>query len=145
MGWERGKAALKGLLHLDDEPHKIAMGFAVGTFISFSPLYGTHLIMTLALAFLFRLNKAAAIIGAWVVLPWFAPFTLGFGYFLGRFLMGQGLGLPQMGPWGMEWVWRNILPLLLGCSLEGAAAAVCAYFLVRQAVEGWRNARPSEG
>jgi len=143
---QRGKRKidLSRILHMDDEPHKIAGGLAVGVFISFSPFYGIHLILALALAFLFRLNKVATIAGTWVVLPWFAPFVLSFAYLLGRFLMGEGIGFPQGVSLEREWILRNFPPLLLGCILMGAGAAGCTYFIVRRAVEKWRRARPRE-
>jgi uncharacterized protein (DUF2062 family) len=132
------RIAFLKILHLDDEPYKIAGGFAVGVFISFSPLYGAHMLLALGLAFLFRLNKAAAAAGTWVVLPWFAPLVLGFSYLLGRFLMGQGFSFPSNPSLEREWILRNFLPLLLGCSLVGALAAAFAYFFARRTVEVWR-------
>lgn len=141
----RRKMDLRKLLHLDDEPHKIAGGFAVGVFIGFSPFYGVHMLLALALAFLFRLNKGAAVAGTWVVLPWFAPLVLSVGYLLGRFLMGEGFGLPEIRSLEREWILKNSLPLLLGCSLIGAGAAGGSYIAVRRAVERWREARSQEG
>jgi hypothetical protein len=132
------RISFQKILHLDDEPYKIAGGFAVGVFISFSPFYGAHLLLTLGLAFLFRLNKVAAAVGTLVVLPWFAPLTLGFSYLLGRFLLGQGFCFPSNPCFEREWILKNSLPLVLGCTLIGALAAAFAYFFARRTVEVWR-------
>lgn len=137
-----GKLDLHRILHIDDEPHKIAGGLAVGVFISFSPFYGAHMILAIALSFLFRLNKVAAIAGTWVVLPWLAPFVLGFAYLLGRFLMGEGIGFPQGVRLEREWILQNFLPLWLGCTVVGAGAAGCAYLIARRVMEKWRRTRP---
>lgn len=132
------------IFHLDDEPYKIAAGFAVGVFISFSPFYGAHMLLALGLAFLFRLNKAAAAAGAFVVLPWFAPLVLGFSYLLGRFLMGQGFSFPSDPCFQREYILRNFWPLWLGCSLVGALAAAFAYLFTKRTVEAWRGRRKKE-
>ncbi len=132
------RISFQKILHLDDEPHKIAGGFAAGVFISFSPFYGAHLLLALGVAYLLRLNKAAAVVGTFVVLPWFAPLVLGFSYLLGRFLLGQGFSFPSNPCFEREWILRNSLPLVLGCTLVGALAAAFAYFFARRAVEVWR-------
>jgi uncharacterized protein (DUF2062 family) len=132
------RISFQKILHLDDEPYKIAGGFAVGVFISFSPFYGAHLLLALGLAFLFRLNKVAAAVGTLVVLPWFAPLVLGVSYLLGRFLLGQGFHFPSNFCFEREWILRNSLPLVLGCTLIGALAAATAYFFARRTVEVWR-------
>jgi len=144
------RISFQKILHLDDEPYKIAGGFAVGVFISFSPLYGAHLLLALGLAFLFRLNKVAAAVGTLVVLPWFAPLVLGFSYLLGRFLMGQGFSFPPNPCFEREWILGNSLPLLFGCTLMGAIAAAFAYFFLKRTVEAWKarhkeNIAASEG
>jgi uncharacterized protein (DUF2062 family) len=135
------KIDLREILHLDDDPHKIAASLAVGVFVSFSPFYGVHMLLALALAFLLRLNKAAAVAGAWVILPWFAPFVLGFAYLLGRFLMGEGIGFPQGVCLEREWILQNFLPLLLGCTVVGAGAAGSTYLIARQALSRRRRKR----
>jgi len=137
-----GKLNLRKILHIDDEPHKIAGGLALGVFISFSPFYGAHMVLAIVLAFLFRLNKVAAIAGTWVVLPWFAPFVLSFAYLLGRFLMGEGIGFPQALCLEREWILQNLLPLWWGCTVVGVGAAGSTYLVARRALERWRRTRP---
>ena len=48
---------LRRLLALDDTPERIALAFAVGVFLAFSPLLGLHTVLGLAIAFLFGLNR----------------------------------------------------------------------------------------
>ncbi|MDH7500823.1 MAG: DUF2062 domain-containing protein [candidate division NC10 bacterium] len=141
-----GRLNFRDLLHLDDQPHKIAGGLAVGVFIGFSPFYGAHMILAVLLAFLFRLNKVAAIAGTWVVLPWFVPFVLSFAYLLGRFLMGKGIGFPQDFCLEREWILQNLLPLWLGCTVMGVGAAGSAYFIARRVLEKRRKTSlPGDG
>ncbi len=83
----RFRERLTSVLHLDEEPSRLATGMAVGVFIGVTPLYGLHTLLALAAASLFRLNKAATITGAWLNLPWFAPFVYGFSLKLGEAIL----------------------------------------------------------
>jgi len=75
MGWKRLGTYLKHrILRLDDTPHNIALGLALGAGVSFSPLMMTHLIQGGIFAFIFRANIPAALIGTVVGNPWTFPF-----------------------------------------------------------------------
>ncbi len=54
------------ILHIDDSPHKIALGFAIGLFIAWTPLVGLHILLAMLLSMLFRANKFAAFVSIWV-------------------------------------------------------------------------------
>lgn len=57
------------VLHIDDTPHRIALGIALGLFIAWTPLIGLHIFLALILAFLLRANKFTAITFVWVSNP----------------------------------------------------------------------------
>jgi uncharacterized protein (DUF2062 family) len=80
---------VRGLLHLDDPPWRLALALALGVFISCTPLYGIQTLLALLLATLFRLNKAATVIGTWLNLPWFAPFVYGAGLKIGARVLAE--------------------------------------------------------
>ena len=54
------------VLHIDDSPHRIALGLAIGLFIAFSPIIGAHLPLVILLALLLRANKFTAITSVWI-------------------------------------------------------------------------------
>jgi uncharacterized protein (DUF2062 family) len=65
---------------------EIALGFAVGVFFSFSPLYGLQMLLCLIVVLIFRrLNKLAVFLG--VQLSWFYPPMLYLDYLAGRHIM----------------------------------------------------------
>ena len=64
---------LEQLLHTHDTPQRTAFAFGLGVFLGFSPFLGLHAILGLALAFLFRLNRVAVIVGVYSNLPWILP------------------------------------------------------------------------
>ena len=119
----------KTILTLDNHPAHIAAGFAVGVFISFTPFFGLHTPLAIAIAFIFRLNKLTCISGAWINTPLTVVPTLAFSYKLGRFLRGKPVN--ELALKGLEW--QHLKPyaksLLLGCSITGFVAAVAAYFI----------------
>jgi uncharacterized protein len=64
------RRALEALLGIDDTPRRVALAFAIGLYIAFFPLVGIHTLLALAVGFLFRLSRAALLIGAYVNNPW---------------------------------------------------------------------------
>jgi len=66
---------LEQLLHIDDSPERTAAAFALGVFFGFSPLLGFHTLLGITFAFLFNLNRVAALLGVYSNLPWIiAPY-----------------------------------------------------------------------
>ncbi len=66
---------LGALLHIDDSPERTAAAFAMGVFFGFSPLLGLHTVLAIVFAFVFNLNRVAALLGVYSNLPWFlAPY-----------------------------------------------------------------------
>ena len=66
----RFKDLIRKLLWVDDTPERTARAFSVGVFLGFSPFLGFHTLAGLALAFLFKLNRVALLIGVWTNTPW---------------------------------------------------------------------------
>ncbi|MBI1823144.1 MAG: DUF2062 domain-containing protein [Nitrospirae bacterium] len=129
------KIKIKELLHLNDSPRKIALAFAVGVFIAFSPILGFHTIMVLLSAWLFRLNPVALFAGAFVNNPWtFAP-LYGLCLWFGIYLYGGSAVLPQV-----SWEHLTLLrfienlkpyigPFFLGTTIIGLIVAFLSYIL----------------
>ena len=63
------------LLHVADTPERTAAAFAMGVFFGFSPFLGFHTLLAILVAFLFNLNRVAALLGVYSNLPWIiAPY-----------------------------------------------------------------------
>jgi len=73
----RIKDLIKKLLHIDDTPRRTALAYSIGIFLGFSPFLGFHTLIGLAIAFLFRLNRVAILLGVWSNTPWWiVPFYM---------------------------------------------------------------------
>lgn len=124
----------RALLHLDDSPRRIALALAVGVFISCTPFYGVQTLLSIALAAVLRLNKAATVAGAWLNLPWFAPFIYSAALNIGSRLAPDLRGLHGVS-----------VALLIGTTVVGLVAAA-ATFLIALGVISLRRARaPGDG
>ena len=123
------KERFRKILSLDSHPRHIALGFAVGVFISFTPFFGLHTPLAIAAAFIFRLNKLTCITGAWVNTPLTIIPSLGLSFKLGRVL--RGLPPLELKAKGLEWHHLKYYAksLLLGSSVIGFILAIVGYFL----------------
>ena len=68
---------------LQGEPHYVAMGMAIGVFMAMTPLIPFHTVLAVAMAYIFRGSKPAAVLGVWAS----NPFTVIFIY-LGCYKIG---------------------------------------------------------
>jgi uncharacterized protein (DUF2062 family) len=137
--------ALQILLHVEDTPHRIALSFAIGVWLAFNPLFGAHTAMALGIAFLFRLSRAAMLVGAYINNPW----TLAPMYTAGTFLGSWLLGVSPHGIEEIDWdlsgaaFYASLLeglrpylwPYVVGNLILGVVAALPAYILLRTFLE----------
>ena len=66
---------IKKLLWIHDTPERTALAFSIGIFLGFSPFLGFHTLAGIGVAFLFRLNRVAVLLGVWSNAPWWlVPF-----------------------------------------------------------------------
>ena len=66
----RFKDLLQKLLHIKDTPERTALAYSIGIFLGYSPFLGFHTLAGLLIAFLFRLNRLAVLLGVWANAPW---------------------------------------------------------------------------
>jgi uncharacterized protein len=110
----------------------VTRAFAMGLAISFVPI-PVHVPLATLLALLLRLNVPAAIFGTFLN----NPLTM-VPMYMAAYLVGCGvLGIPGHNiAFDMSWEWLTLVmptiwrPLLLGCLVLSAAAAVCGYVLL---------------
>lgn len=161
--WRGLTGRLTAVLHLDDAPWKIALGLSLGVFISCTPFYGLHTLLAIAAAFVVRVNKVATVTGAWLNLPWFAPFVYGISLKVGEFVLSGGQGLESLRGLGLSDLATLIRPylsldhlregylasfqllfvvskaLFVGTTIVGAVAGVVTYFVALGAVRELRR------
>jgi uncharacterized protein (DUF2062 family) len=162
-GWRRGIEYLgHRVRRLPDTPHRVALGFACGVFVSFTPFFGLHFVLALAAARLVRGNIIASLIGTAVGNPLTFPVIASVSLGLGRRILGYGVTgrdfsriadafwqaavgllhslLSLFGHGESEWVKLArlfvdvIWPYFVGGLLPGLIAAIASYYLTRPIV-----------
>ncbi len=150
--WHRAK-------RISASPHAIALGFACGAFVSFTPFVGFHFLISAILAYILRGSIVASAIGTSVGNPLTFPFIWVGTYNIGSYLLGHAqrgdihIRLPH-GMWlliftdpGAFWdqFWGVmgplIAPMLLGSVPLGGAIGLISYLLTRQGVERYQERR----
>jgi uncharacterized protein len=139
------KDRIRSIIKLDDPPHKLALAFALGVFIAFSPTLGLHTITCLLLAWLFRLSKLVVLTAAFINNPWTIVPMYGFCLWLGTKITGGHGATPRI-PWneiGLQNAYVVLKPYLwsfiAGTLAVGTVAAVISFFVVRWAVTRYRK------
>ncbi len=77
------------LVRLKDKPHTVALGLAIGVFIGFTPTIPIQTYIALALAFLFKGSKLAAVMGVWISNPLNMAAFYFMDYKVGKWILGS--------------------------------------------------------
>lgn len=85
---------IKKLLHIGDTPERTALAYSIGVFLGFSPFLGLHILLALAIAFLWKLNRVAILIGIGMNTPW---------WIVPYYVMATWVGMRVTGFW-IDWV-----------------------------------------
>ncbi|MCA9132496.1 MAG: DUF2062 domain-containing protein [Planctomycetales bacterium] len=163
LAWQRVKDfCVYRVLHADDPPHRLALGIAVGMFVTFTPLIGFQMMLSFFLAWLLGANKLVGVPLVWIS----NPFTIIPIYYPCYQLGCQLLGVPvvneqwkQLGrqwkellrdpatTWGVKvkfW-WEGLMefvtPLCLGCVVVASVMGILSYYLSLYAIRSYRLRR----
>ncbi|MDT8440971.1 MAG: DUF2062 domain-containing protein [Desulfuromonadales bacterium] len=143
----QAKLMLVRFVRLRGLPDEIAKGIALGIFVGMTPTFGIQMGIALLLAYLFRQNRLAAVLGVWVTNPLTAPVIYAVEYELGRLLLGlPRAGLPKELSFQAyaELGWNVLAPLWVGGTITGIILGSLAYFVTLRlipVVKTWRIRR----
>lgn len=140
----------KRVLRIRATPHAIALGFAAGTFASFTPFMGFHFLLSFAIAWATRASFIAAGLGTAIGNPITFPFIWASALSIGRLMLGRtrdAVGsadgfLATLKLYGFKAVWDPyILPMLIGGIPLGLLAGAIFYFPIRSAARAFQARR----
>ncbi|CAG35351.1 DUF2062 domain-containing protein [Desulfotalea psychrophila] len=144
----RMRPILRWLTKLRSSPRAIAGGFALGTFIAFTPTLGVQIILAIFFATLFNCNRAAAIIPVWLTNPVTVAPIFSFNYYIGQHIwggppvsevyelfLGIGSTMAQLDFWGSTLLLQEVIqlgphlviPLCLGSFIVGSILTILVY------------------
>ena len=157
--WQQLRAAGRRLVRQRATAHEIALGCALGAFVSITPLLGVQTILAVILAIVLRASVPAAIVGTFVGNPLSWPFIWVSTYFMGLQMVGlEGAFDPAAVQRNVELLWAALLdpspqlfdataalfwpllwPMLAGSLPIGLLTAAIVYYVSRNVVRGWRR------
>jgi uncharacterized protein (DUF2062 family) len=136
---------IQGIMKLNDPPPKLALAFAIGVFIAFSPWLGLHVISCFFFAWLFRVSKVVVLAGAFVNNPWTMVPMYAFNLWFGIKITGGTAEVPKIA-WstlGFRDLFSVLMPFLwpfvAGSLVIGGIAAVLSYFLFLWLIKRYRK------
>ncbi len=143
------------VLHADDPPHRLALGIAIGMFVTFTPTIGFQMALTVFFAWLLGANKVVGIVLVWLSNPVTILPIFYFCYRIGHFLVGgervnwrwwAQLARPPVGWWAsVQFYWERFMhlaaPLWIGSLIVATLVAYAAYYVSYYAICGYRLKR----
>lgn len=145
-GWRRSLRYFgKRVLRLSDSPHAIALGFAFGVGVSWTPFVGFHFVMSAVLAYFLGGNVVASALGTVVGNPLTFPAMWWLAYELGHLMLGTESGGQVLPGTAGAPPWYDVLPILepmlLGAVPLGVVSGLASYLIVRALVRTYQHAR----
>lgn len=135
--------------------HDIALAFAVGAGVSFSPFVGLHWLIALILAWTFRLNKVDVLLGTfvpvnpWTIIPVYsASTTLGWWLLHGgrsatglRALDWRALSLSSLRNHGLDPFRPYLSSFVVGSLIFSVLGGLATYVLMKSLIRAHRRRR----
>lgn len=169
-GWGRKLRYLRLRMNrIPDTPNRIALGIAAGVLVSFTPFFGAHTVLAVALAWIIRGNIIASLLGTLIANPVTFPLIALASMETGRRILGEGAaypgdeGLTRLFSNAASELWHNFLaiftptlthwgkflafvdsvmiPYLVGGLLIGTICAAVCFWLTRSAVRVYQTRR----
>lgn len=146
---------MHNVLHADDPPHPLALGVAIGLFVTFTPTIGLQMLLVMFLAWALRANKVVGIPIVWLSNPaTFVPIYLPC-YKVGQMLLSsdpkdrdwwRGLHHPPAGflaKTEFYWtsIWEIITPLTVGCLVVATVLSTVGYCVSYSVIYTYRMKR----
>ena len=158
-GWRR---AIEYLSHrikrLQDSPHRIALGLSFGVFASFSPLFGFHFVLGALLAYVFKANIFASILGTFFGNPITFPFIAAVSVRTGNFILdrisiieneqsisdtwefnSEFTSLSVFEKFLVEVYFEKLIPYSIGGIICGIIAALIVYLLSKPLISSYQK------
>jgi glycosyltransferase involved in cell wall biosynthesis len=114
----------KHLLGPDESNFKKSASLALGIFMGIAPVWGWQMAIALALAILFKLNKAITLVASNISIPPLVPFILIASYFTGGLILDRNDVLNLDSGITMEFVKKNLFQYIIGSLVFGAAMSI---------------------
>lgn len=150
------------ILHADDPPHRLALGIAIGLFVTFTPTIGFQMVLSVFFAWLLGANKLVGVPIVWISNPFtFIPIYYPC-YVIGCKFLGMPVVTDRWRQIGSDWnelladastrwgdkvrFWWDILmdfvgPLGVGCLIVSTVIGLAGYYISLFTIRQYRLRR----
>jgi len=147
--WRATKYMWHRTVRIKGSADSIALGLAIGAFISATPLLGLHLVLAAMIAWLLGANIISSAVGTWVGNPLSFPFIWVATFKLGHVIMGTSGNLNALDQLSFNAILSHptdifmpvILPMLVGGIPIGLLLAVVTFYPSRTLISIYQNRR----
>ncbi|MBL8565745.1 MAG: DUF2062 domain-containing protein [Hyphomicrobiaceae bacterium] len=160
--WRRSaRYVLHRILRLRSTPHSLALGAAVGVFVSCTPLLGGQMLLAAVIALAARASAPAALLATFFGNPLSWPLIWGATYATGTQIVGEAAVLdagqlsshadllweallvasPDLLTLTAALIWPLFMPMLAGSLPVGLLMATAIYYMIRSMARGMARAR----
>lgn len=149
------RTLLRTILMLDDTPHRIALGTAIGMFIGLTPTVGIQMLLVLLFAFtvrrFFTFNQMAAVVTVYVTNPFTLLPIYWFNYEVGTILVPATIDYAAFAAifeyQGFSEWWNTVshifvdigAPLIVGSLIVAVTTSIPTYPIMRWLVHRFRD------
>ena len=121
------------LIRVKDSKDKLAIGFACGSMVSFSPFIGFHFFLAIIFAYILRGNIVASLIGTFIGNPFTFPFIWIFIYKVGNifFKNDQNFSLELTFESLFNQGYDILVPMLIGTLIVSVPIWFISYYTVK--------------
>ena len=121
------------LIRVKDSKDKLAIGFACGSMVSFSPFIGFHFLLAVIFAYILRGNIIASLIGTFVGNPFTFPFIWIFIYKIGNIFFNndQNFSLELTFQSLFDQGYDILIPMMIGSLIVSIPIWFISYFTVK--------------
>ena len=141
------------VMSLDDTPHRLALGCAIGIFVTWTPTMGLQMTITIIISFLMRANKFVGVPFVWISNPLTIIPIYGPNYLIGCWMLGNEPGenwkaLLEVSSTGTWWErmgdwFQSILPIFwelwIGSLVVATVLGVATYFIMYHLIIFYRK------
>ena len=121
------------LVRVKDSQDKLAIGFACGSMVSFTPFIGFHFFLAVIFAYILRGNIVASLIGTFIGNPFTFPFIWIFIYKIGNifFKNDQNFSLELTFQSLFDRGYDILIPMLIGSLIVSIPIWLISYYAVK--------------
>lgn len=133
----KAKLTYLKILRIDDPPERIARGAAIGVAMGVLPTFGLGILFSIAAAFVLKANKAASVLGSFIMNPVTSPFFWSASLVTGSLVTGTDYHAiyARMTEHGMlTGAGEATLVFMAGNIIITAITTIASYYLVRNAI-----------